>query len=966
MGAFRRLAFLALACFLPAAAAAQTGTVTGTVTDSSTGLPIAGATIRIITLSISQVVSGSTNGSGVYTITNVPPGALYYVAATGPVGYVDELYPNVKKGRNALSTTLLPEAEPIAVAGGATVSGIDFTLDPDGRITGTITNASGGAPLSSISVFAYIRGGTSLNFFTSTSTNASGVYTFNGLPPDSYYLLTSNSLGFRNEIFDNIPCVGTCQTATALAMGTPVAVTSGSTASGRNFALDQGGILSGVVTNAVTSQPVQSVNVQAYTRVGTSVLFAGSTSTNAMGEYTIRGLASSTYYVYTSANNLTNEIYDNLLCPIFCSLTTAVGSGRGVDVTLGSTMGGINLALDPGGAISGTVTNEATGLPAPGVSAVAVVVVSGSIFTRSAVTNASGQYSITGLPTGSYALYTSTSGFANEIFDNIPCAGFCSSTPAFNTGNLVPVTAGATAANRNFALQPVSGGTIAGVITDADSGLPIAGVGVELWRVTGTSLTFENESLSDLAGQYTASDLPAGSYRVATFGFFGSHTFRNEVFDNIPCYSNFCSFDAIASGTPVDVTVGGTATADFKLSKGDGVLGTITDAATGLPLPGVSVQLLALSGDFAGSYSTNAAGQFFLRGVPDGTYVAYTSNSHGYRNEIFDNIPCTSSCSAATALRSGTAITVTGAAASTGGIQLVSGINFALDERTDAPGAPTSFRVVTSGSVARFSWSAPSLFNAPAPTSYLLEAGGSPGTTFITLPVPGTGTSFSVSNVPPGTFYVRIRAFNGTVQGPASNEVRLVVGAGGLGLPDAPTNLSAFVSGSLLTMTWNPPLGGGPPSGYIVEAGTASGASNVASLPVANPRFTYTPVPSGYFFLRVRSRNAAGVSVASPEVMIVAGGVPSPPPAPNFSSTSVSGSTVTLNWQAPPRSTPTSYIIEAGSAPGLANLAVVNTGTTALTASFGGVPPGTYYVRIRAVNAQGASVVSNERTITVS
>jgi hypothetical protein len=80
----------------------------------------------------------------------------------------------------------------------------------------------------------------------------------------------------------------------------------------------------------------------------------------------------------------------------------------------------------------------------------------------------------------------------------------------------------------------------------------------------------------------------------------------------------------------------------------------------------------------------------------------------------------------------------------------------------------------------------------------------------------------------------------------------------------------------------------------------------------------------------------------------------------------VSGSSVTLNWFAPVFGAPTSYVIEAGSAPGLSNLAVVNTGTPALTISFSGVPAGTYYVRIRAVNAQGAGVVSNERVIAVS
>jgi predicted phage tail protein len=97
----------------------------------------------------------------------------------------------------------------------------------------------------------------------------------------------------------------------------------------------------------------------------------------------------------------------------------------------------------------------------------------------------------------------------------------------------------------------------------------------------------------------------------------------------------------------------------------------------------------------------------------------------------------------------------------------------------------------------------------------------------------------------------------------------------------------------------------------------------------------------------------------------VVGGVAAPPSPPNFTSHAVSGSTVTLNWAVPTGGTPTSYIVEAGSASGLSNLAVANTGSAATTISFAGVPPGTYYVRLRAVNAQGASVVSNERTIVV-
>jgi predicted phage tail protein len=234
----------------------------------------------------------------------------------------------------------------------------------------------------------------------------------------------------------------------------------------------------------------------------------------------------------------------------------------------------------------------------------------------------------------------------------------------------------------------------------------------------------------------------------------------------------------------------------------------------------------------------------------------------------------------------------------------------------------------------------------------------------VSLPA-GSGTTFTIPNIPIGTFYLRVRAINAAGSSPASNELTLTMSAAGVAPPEAPTNVQAFMVEGLLTFTWLQPTRGGPATGYVVEAGSASGLTDIGSVPVTGRSLTFSGVPPGFYFLRVRARGAGGVSAPSPEVMIVVGGVPSPPGAPNFNSHSVSGGTVTLNWVAPIFGTATSYIIEAGSAPGLSNLAVANTGSTATTISFAGVPSGTYYVRVRAVNALGASVVSNERTIIV-
>jgi hypothetical protein len=89
------------------------------------------------------------------------------------------------------------------------------------------------------------------------------------------------------------------------------------------------------------------------------------------------------------------------------------------------------------------------------------------------------------------------------------------------------------------------------------------------------------------------------------------------------------------------------------------------------------------------------------------------------------------------------------------------------------------------------------------------------------------------------------------------------------------------------------------------------------------------------------------------------------PDAPTALTASVSGSTVSLAWSAPLAGTPTAYVIEAGSASGLANLASFSTNSPATTFTASGVALGTYYVRLRATNAAGTSGASNEVTVIV-
>jgi hypothetical protein len=88
-----------------------------------------------------------------------------------------------------------------------------------------------------------------------------------------------------------------------------------------------------------------------------------------------------------------------------------------------------------------------------------------------------------------------------------------------------------------------------------------------------------------------------------------------------------------------------------------------------------------------------------------------------------------------------------------------------------------------------------------------------------------------------------------------------------------------------------------------------------------------------------------------------------PPSAPTNLTAAVNGLFVTLTWGASSNA-PTQYILQAGFAPGETAITVPLSGaTTTFSASAGA---GTYYVRVVAVNADGASAPSNEVTVVLT
>jgi beta-glucanase (GH16 family) len=88
--------------------------------------------------------------------------------------------------------------------------------------------------------------------------------------------------------------------------------------------------------------------------------------------------------------------------------------------------------------------------------------------------------------------------------------------------------------------------------------------------------------------------------------------------------------------------------------------------------------------------------------------------------------------------------------------------------------------------------------------------------------------------------------------------------------PGVPAALTLTVSGSLVTLTWSAPVSGGVVSSYVIEAGSATGAANVAVFATGSAATRIAvSAPVGVYFVRVRARNAAGNSNPSNEIVAI-------------------------------------------------------------------------------------------------
>ncbi len=490
---------------------------------------------------------------------------------------------------------------------------LTLNVGPGGVISGTATDAVTGGPVASVEVVAT----TADDFYAGSAlTGPQGDYAISGLVAGTYHVYTENAGDYLREIYDGVLCsAGGCLPST----GTPVAVSSGETTGGIDFALQVGGTISGIVTEAATGDPIPGVAVRLWDDLGNEVAYE---STSTTGHYSIAGLPPGTYRATAEDEQYRDELYDDIPCPGGGYGGCDPSPGTPIEVSLDTTTGGVDFALERLGIITGFVSESATGFP---ISSAGVDVwdESGDLVGYGSA-DATGAYQAGGLDAGTYYVTTRSFGYFDELYDDLPCEPDCDRA----TGTPVAVSLNSTTAGIDFALERL--GAIAGRVTHTQTGEPIENADIKIRDPFGNIL---ERAHANSTGYYIGEELVPGNYTATAEDYYH----RDELYDDVPCEDGDCD---LAAGTPIAVSLGTvTSDIDFELERMGAISGRVTDTLTGQPVIDARVEISTVDGFWLGAAYVDASGSYIVEGLEPGSPIAFAV-SFEYLDELYDGIAC--------------------------------------------------------------------------------------------------------------------------------------------------------------------------------------------------------------------------------------------------------------------------------------------------------------------------------------
>jgi hypothetical protein len=452
------------------------GRIAGTITDQA-GQPIKGVCVEAVSRRSGGAAISTKTGS--YRTGKLAPGRyiVVFFAGCGSKGnWVGQIYKNSENpAKHAF----------VKVTAGHTATGVDARLKPGGEISGVVTGQAG-KKLSNICVAPVSVSHKPVYNFASIGLSNRGTYHVPNLPPGRYQVLFS-------------PCTQTSRylqvwwpNSTTESGAKLVTVRASHPVSGIDQALPVGGKISGIVTDS-SSTPLSGICV--FANGGKSTGFASfATQTGTDGSYTVEGLPTGTYQIVLQTGCGNNGNY----------VTTSTPAN--IAVTEGQTAAGVDVVMQAGAVLSGSVTDTAD-QPLQGI---CVNIVEQNFgFVASPHTNAAGTYSVSQIPPGTYTVqFTGGCGnkgsYAPQAWDN---TNVTTATP-------ITIKVAETIGDINAVMQ--TGATLAGHIANTAgkklSGVCIAAGSPALMRETAGQL-FDDVAVSS-RGSYRLANLLPGQYDV--------------------------------------------------------------------------------------------------------------------------------------------------------------------------------------------------------------------------------------------------------------------------------------------------------------------------------------------------------------------------------------------------------------------------------------------------------------------
>ncbi len=309
------------------------------------------------------------------------------------------------------------------------------------------------------------------------------------------------------------------------------------------FIVNPGGVLAGQVVRGGVGAPLPGVAVTATSDDGQSF----STLTDANGNYFFDSLSTGTFSVVAGGGTLTQSVLG------------------GLAVVAGEQKLHADLSLQTGASLSGLVSG-----PSGLLANVTVSAFDANGLGFSAVTDATGAFTIVGLSGQTYSVSALANGFSMVT----------------TMGVVVP--AGGVKTGVNFTLS--GSGGISGTVAPLAGGALTTPVDIVF---TGPNGIFETSTLPD--GTYSIAGLPPGHYTIKT----ASDLFMTRT-------------------TATDVTAGASVNVPLTVAARGQVSGTITAVGTGLPVQKVIVFAQDANGVIA-STVTDSLGHYTLSGFDVGT-----------------------------------------------------------------------------------------------------------------------------------------------------------------------------------------------------------------------------------------------------------------------------------------------------------------------------------------------------------